>query len=111
PLLRVASELTKDITLLDFGLPTTDDFSQLLDRIVEDVKDNPQVKINLDPDSREKLLNAARGLTLKEAENVFAKTLVLDGKIDSDDISIVFSEKQQIIKKSGLLEYYETQEG
>ena len=111
PLLRVASELTKDITLLDFGLPSTDDFSQLLDRIVEDVKDNPQVKINLDPDSREKLLNAARGLTLKEAENVFAKTLVLDGKIDSDDISIVFSEKQQIIKKSGLLEYYETQEG
>lgn len=111
PLLRIAPELTKDVTVLDFDLPRTDDFGQLLDRIVDDVKDNPQVKITLDPESRERLLNAARGLTLKEAENVFAKTLVLDGKIDAEDISIVFSEKQQIIKKSGLLEYYETQEG
>lgn len=111
PLLQIAPELTKDVTVVDFGLPVTNDFSQLLDRIVDDVKDNPQVKISLDTESREKLLNAARGLTLKEAENVFAKTLVLDGKIDADDIGIVFSEKQQIIKKSGLLEYYETQEG
>ncbi|MBM3969421.1 MAG: AAA family ATPase [Planctomycetes bacterium] len=111
PLLQIAPELTKDVTVVDFGLPVTNDFSQLLDRIVDDVKDNPQVKISLDTESRERLLNAARGLTLKEAENVFAKTLVLDGKIDADDIGIVFSEKQQIIKKSGLLEYYETQEG
>ncbi len=111
PLLRIAPELMKDVTVLEFGLPQTDDFGQLLDRIIEDVKDNPQVKIALEPESRERLLNAARGLTLKEAENVFAKTLVLDGKIDADDIGIVFSEKQQIIKKSGLLEYYETQEG
>src|SRR5262249_49245811 len=41
---------------------------------------------------------------------VFAKTLVLDGKLDAEDISIVFSEKQQIIRKSGLLEYYESRE-
>ncbi len=106
PEMHIAPELAKDITVLEFGLPRPEDFSQLLDRIVEDVKDNPQVRINLEGDSRERLLHAARGLTLKEAENVFAKTLVLDGKLDSDDVSVVFSEKQQIIRKSGLLEYY-----
>jgi AAA+ superfamily predicted ATPase len=110
PLLRIAPELTKDVTVVEFGLPRPDDFNQLLDRIIEDVKDNPQVTIQLDADARERLLHAARGLTLKEAENVFAKTLVLDGKIDADDVSIVFSEKQQIIRKSGLLEYYEARE-
>ncbi|HQX53828.1 MAG TPA: hypothetical protein PLR25_28190, partial [Planctomycetaceae bacterium] len=110
PEMQIASELSKDITVLEFGLPRQADFSQLLDRIVEDVKDNPQVRINLEGDSRERLLHAARGLTLKEAENVFAKTLVLDGKLDSDDVSVVFSEKQQIIRKSGLLEYYEANE-
>ncbi|MEK6260289.1 MAG: AAA family ATPase [Planctomycetota bacterium] len=110
PEMHIAPELAKDITVLEFGLPRPEDFSQLLDRIVEDVKDNPQVRINLEGDSRERLLHAARGLTLKEAENVFAKTLVLDGKLDSDDVSVVFSEKQQIIRKSGLLEYYEANE-
>jgi AAA+ superfamily predicted ATPase len=110
PLLRIAPELAKDVTIVEFDLPKTADFSQLLDRIIEDVKENPSVQINLEGEARERLLHAARGLTLKEAENVFAKTLVLDGKLDADDINVVFSEKQQIIKKSGLLEYYEATE-
>ena len=110
PVMNIAPELAKDITVIEFGLPGPEDFNQLLARIVEDVKESPQIQINLAGESRERLLHAARGLTLKEAENVFAKTLVLDGKLDADDVSVVFSEKQQIIKKSGLLEYYDAQE-
>jgi AAA+ superfamily predicted ATPase len=110
PEARIAPDLAKDITLVEFGLPGVEDINRLLDRISEDLKDKPQVKINLDAEGRERLLHAARGLTLKEAENVFAKTLVLANKIDADDVSIVFSEKQQIIRKSGLLEYYSSQE-
>src|SRR5439155_5069745 len=110
PMMRLAPELAKDVTVLDFKPPDVADFNRLLDRIIEDVKDKPQVKINLDADGRERLVHAARGLTLKEAENVFAKTLVIDGKIDADDISVVFSEMQQIIKKSGLLEYFATEQ-
>lgn len=110
PMMRIAPELTKDITLIDFGLPGPEDFSKLLDRVIEDVKENPKVKIDLTAEARERVVNAARGLTLKEAENVFAKTLVTDGRLSGDDVNIVFSEKQQVIKKSGLLEYYESQE-
>src|SRR5262249_39071913 len=93
PVARIAPELAKDITLLEFGLPGIEEINRLLDRITEDLKDKPQIKINLDAEGRERLLHAARGLTLKEAENVFAKTLVLDNKIDAEDVGIVFSEK------------------
>ena len=110
PLLRIAPELSKDVTLVEFGLPEPPEFNRLLDKIVDDMKDNPKVTIDLQGESRERLLQAARGLTLKEAENVFAKTLVTDGKLSAEDVGIVLSEKQQIIRKSGLLEYYEAQE-
>jgi ATP-dependent 26S proteasome regulatory subunit len=110
PLMRIAPELSKDVTVIDFGLPGPEEFNKLLDRIIDDVKDNPKVKVELQPEGRERLLGAARGLTLKEAENVFAKTLVTDGRLSADDVNIVFSEKQQVIKKSGLLEYYASQE-
>jgi ATP-dependent 26S proteasome regulatory subunit len=110
PIMSIAPELAKDVTLVEFGLPRIKEFNRLLDKIIEDVKENPNVQIELPPDDRERLVNAARGLTLKEAENVFAKTLVMAGKLNADDVSVVFSEKQQIIKKSGLLEYYETKE-
>jgi AAA+ superfamily predicted ATPase len=106
PMMRIAPELDKDVTVIEFRPPDADDFNLLLDRIIDDVKDKPQVRINLDAAGRERLVQAARGLTLKEAENVFAKTLVLDGSLDADDVSVVFSEKQQIIRKSGLLEYF-----
>ena len=84
PSLRISQELAKDVTVVEFGLPRIEDFDQLLDRIIEDVKDTPQVQIDLDADARERLLHAAGGLTLKEAENVFAKTLVLNGKLDAE---------------------------
>jgi adenylate kinase family enzyme len=108
--LRMAPELSKDVTVVELGLPTLSDFNRLLDRIIEDVKDKPGVEIGLDTESRGRLLRAAQGLTLKEAENVFAKTLVMGGRLDGDDVNVVFSEKQQIIRKSGLLEYYDAQE-
>jgi SpoVK/Ycf46/Vps4 family AAA+-type ATPase len=56
------------------------------------------------------LLQAALGLTLGEAENVFAKIIVKDERLSGEDVNEVFAEKQQIIRKNGLLEYYATQE-
>jgi AAA+ superfamily predicted ATPase len=110
PILKIPIELSKDVAVVELGTPSVADFNALLDRIIEDVKDKPRISINLDAEGRERLVHAARGLTLKEAENVFAKTLVLDGKLDAEDISVVFGEKQQIIRKSGMLEFYESQE-
>jgi SpoVK/Ycf46/Vps4 family AAA+-type ATPase len=49
-------------------------------------------------------------LTLGEAENVFAKIIVKEERLTGRDVNEVFSEKQQIIRKSGLLEYCATEE-
>ena len=68
------------------------------------------MKIDLDDAGRERLLQAALGLTLGEAENVFAKIIVKDERLSGEDVNEVFAEKQQIIRKSGLLEYYATNE-
>jgi SpoVK/Ycf46/Vps4 family AAA+-type ATPase len=74
------------------------------------VRQFKQVKIELDDAGRDRLLQAALGLTLGEAENVFAKIIVKDERLSGDDVNEVLSEKQQIIRKSGLLEYYATTE-
>lgn len=108
PVLDVAPELEKDVTVVDYPLPDAADFDKLLRRICEDVSANTKLKIALTERDREQLIQAALGLTLQEAENVFAKTIVNDGRLAADDVSVVFSEKQQIIRKSGLLEYYES---
>ena len=110
PIFEIPTELEKEITVLNYPLPTRDDLSALLDRIIADVKQFKQVKIDLDDTGRERLLQAALGLTLGEAENVFAKIIVKDERLSGEDVNEVFAEKQQIIRKSGLLEYYATSE-
>jgi len=110
PVMEIPTELEKEITLLNYPLPFREDLSELLDKIIEDVKQFKQVKIELDDEGRERLLQAALGLTLGEAENVFAKIIVQQESLTGADVSEVFAEKQQIIRKSGLLEWYATTE-
>jgi AAA+ superfamily predicted ATPase len=93
PALEIPAELEKEITVLNFPLPDREELGRLLDGA-----------------GRERLLQAALGLTLGEAENVFAKIIVRDERLSAFDVNAVFAEKQQIIRKSGLLEYHATTE-
>jgi MoxR-like ATPase len=110
PVLEIPADLEKEITLLNYPLPSREDLNALLDRIIADVKHFKQVITDLDEAGRERLLQAAMGLTLGEAENVFAKIIVKDGRLSGEDVDEVFAEKQQIIRKNGLLEYCATSE-
>jgi MoxR-like ATPase len=108
--LEIPTELEKEVTVLSFPLPSREDLSALLDQILTDISQFKHVAIDLDAAGRERLLQAALGLTLGEAENVFAKIIVKDQRLSADDVGEVFAQKQQIIRKSGLLEYYSTTE-
>ena len=110
PVLEVPAELEKDITVLNFPLPTREDLDALLDQIIEELQQVKPARVELDLAGRDRLLQAALGLTLGEAENVFAKIIVKDGRLSGEDVQEVLAEKQQIIRKSGLLEYYATEE-
>ena len=46
------------------------------------------------------------GAHAAEAENAFAKAIANDQVLDASDIQLVMEEKRQVIRKSGLLEYY-----
>lgn len=108
PVLEIPTELEKEITLLNFPPPGREELGELLASILADVQKIRHVRIDLDEAGRERLLQAALGLTLSEAENVFAKIIVTGDGLDAEDVQAVFAEKQQIIRKSGLLEYYAT---
>jgi ATP-dependent 26S proteasome regulatory subunit len=110
PVMEIPPELEKEITVLNFPLPVRQDLSELLDRIIHDVRQHKKIVVDLDDSGRERLLQAALGLTLGEAENVFAKLIVKTERLSVEGVGEVFSEKQQIIRKNGLLEYYSSSE-
>lgn len=105
PVLKVPSHLEKDITVVDFALPDEKDLEKILDRIIRTVSRDA---VQLADEDKEAFVRAALGLTSAEAENVFAKALVMDGKLERVDIDVILSEKKQVVRKSGTLEYYES---
>lgn len=110
PMFQMSPELEKDLTVIDFDLPGEKEFAVLLRRIIEEVKDNPKLNVSIDGKMRERIIHALLGLTLAEAENVLAKTLVEQRSLGEQSLGVIHSEKRQIIRKSGLLEYYDTDE-
>lgn len=110
PPFSIPGELEKDLTIVDFPLPTLVELQDLLERIEVEVLGTADFQITKDVEQRRRLLEAALGLTLSEAENVFAKTLVKTGRLSAEEVSVIFSEKRQIVRKSGLLEYVDVNE-
>jgi SpoVK/Ycf46/Vps4 family AAA+-type ATPase len=102
PVQKIPPELEKEITLVDYALPSKDQLGVILDGIVKSVGTS-KARV----DDREHLLEATRGLTWAEAENVLALALVQHKAFDDDAVRTVMHEKAAIIKKSGILEFYE----
>jgi hypothetical protein len=111
PIFELPSELEKDLTVVDFDLPGEKDFAALVAKIIDEVKGNPKLNVVMDNRVREQIVHALLGLTLTEAENVLAKTLVEHRCLGEKSLEVIHSEKKQIIRKSGLLEYYDAEEG
>ena len=107
PVVEYPPELEKDITVLDYSLPTLDELAQSLERVIRSAREISGMRLDLAPQDREAILNAARGLTCTEAENVFAKSLVMHHALDVD---VIISEKEQLIRRARALEYFQSVE-
>ena len=92
--------------MVDFPNPSVAELETVFNRIAR----APGVRLNLTKLGREKLVQAALGLTAAQAYRVFARAIVADGTLDDRDIHLVTEEKKQIIRQSEALEFYEVTE-
>lgn len=102
PVQVIPTELEKELAVVDWELPGKDAMRRIMERILQAVDDKTRETILGDPALLEAIPEAALGLTEVEAESVFAKSLVQKGELD---INIIHSEKEQIIRKAGMLEF------
>ncbi|MEV4539468.1 AAA family ATPase [Asanoa sp. NPDC049518] len=108
PVNRVPVELEKDVTVVDFPLPSETEIRAVLEGMLRANAASPRLRIDLDDSGRERFAKAALGLTLHEAENAFARAMVNDGVISVADLPVILEEKRQTVRKAGLLEFVET---
>ena len=105
PVQQVPIELEKEVVVLDFPLPDMGELNQVLTQHLDQNRGR-----RLTTEAREKLLRAALGLTRDESEKVYRKAQVTTGRLTEAEVDIVLSEKKQLIRRNGILEYIEEDE-
>jgi SpoVK/Ycf46/Vps4 family AAA+-type ATPase len=105
PVQHTPVELEKDMVVLDFPLPTIAEIDEVLS---EQLPSNAGQRLT--DEVREKLLKAALGLTRDESEKVYQKAKVTAGRLTESEVGIILSEKKQLIRRNGILEFIDVDE-
>ena len=100
----VPPELEKFITLFDLPLPDEETIRTIIKQFVERLDET------IDDKSLNDLTLAFRGLSKHEITQLLYRGYQQDGHVGSEDIELVLKEKEQIIKKSGILDMVSTVE-
>ena len=101
-ILPSSEELDDLITIINLPLPDVSELTALIKKIA----------FNTDSDLSEEDLNqlaiASSGLSETKLKQVTAKALTQRGKISKDDIKDILEEKKQVIARSEILEFFES---
>jgi ATP-dependent 26S proteasome regulatory subunit len=102
PSSSLPDELRDDAVLFDFPHPSLTELVQVFEQFTF----SRNATSKLSDYGREKLVSAAMGLTVSQAQRVFAKALADDGIFDHKDIAIVNEEKRQTVRENEALEFF-----
>lgn len=97
PLKKLPEEIEKYVTIINMPLPDRNDLKIRLKHISGDM--------DIDPELEKHIIDSALGLTDSEADLAFRLANKVVGLDKKDAIRIIANEKEQIIKKSGILDY------
>jgi ATP-dependent 26S proteasome regulatory subunit len=96
-------ELEKEVQVIELEYPNFEDIKAIYGKVCNDFGIEEK-----EPD--DDFIEAALGLTIMEAERAFARAYIEDGELSIAQIPLIIKEKENIIKKSGFLEYYHPKE-
>jgi len=102
---QIPADLQSEIATLTWPLPDETEIERGLKEMVSGLP--PQIIEGL-PSDMSPVVRAARGLTLEESGNCFARSLVMTKTLDP---AVVAAEKKQAIAQGGLLEWIDPDAG
>lgn len=96
--LRIPAELEELITVIDMPLPSVSEIKNIMTDFIEDLK------IEVPNDVVNEIALSLKGLNKFQVQQILNLAYQDGGLLDSEDKSLIFTQKEQLIKKAGLLE-------
>jgi len=102
PVHKIPDEIRDDAVVIHFPPPAAAELGNELDMLLA----TSGIASSLSKGGREKIIQAALGMTLNQARRSFSKAIVTHGTLDDRDIDAVIADKKDVLSRSDALEFY-----
>lgn len=99
PIVNIPAELEKDILIIDWTLPDRAEIQTMMNGL-----EAPSGLQPIDPSVIPGVIDACLGLTRQEIDQAITRSFVISQGLD---VRVILRLKKEIIRKSGILEYFE----
>jgi SpoVK/Ycf46/Vps4 family AAA+-type ATPase len=103
---EIPTEIAADIVLVDVPLPNNDEIEKLLQQVITKERFRDSLQASLTEETRDQFIKGGAGLSAQQIIQAFRKAIAGKQSITPREIDVLFEEKRQIVKKSGLLELF-----
>ena len=97
----VPNELIDKFVFIEFGFPNVIEIEKELSRLFN------TLNINLSNEVFTLLVNSCRGLSLEKIRHLIAKSIASKKQLDFSTVDLILHEKQQIISRTEILEFWQ----
>ncbi|MGE5673987.1 MAG: hypothetical protein ACM3XM_08860, partial [Mycobacterium leprae] len=107
PVVQLPPEVEAEVVHLDLPLPSTQEIQERFEAVLSTNVENGWLQIGPTATQVDRLVRAALGLTLVQAEQALLRTLVEDPRLAAGE-RILLGEKRQLLRRSEILEWVGT---
>ena len=104
--IRLSPEIEHDVVYYHLNLPEREELRKVFNTVLHSLVSANRIEVLLDTRDREELVSALSGMTLNQARQTIAFAALKEGRLSADAIKEILERKAQVIRESGLLEYF-----
>ncbi len=103
-LAEVPAEVARLFTSVTLAPPSDEEYREYLANLMRDLVKRKPIQVDLSPEDAARMVQRLRGLTFFEVKKVFTQAIAEDWTLSAAVVDRVLEAKQQVIKRSGVLE-------
>jgi SpoVK/Ycf46/Vps4 family AAA+-type ATPase len=103
--MSLPAELEKRSAFFRFALPSVDELKALTKSVVDSLRRDYNVRVEISNEDFDRLVDRLRGMTLFEAEHAVTSVVLRDSALTHDDLDALVEVKRELLSRDGLLDF------
>ncbi len=105
PQVTLPAELEKRSAFFRFALPSADELKALTKSVVDSLRRDYKVRVDISDEDFDRLVDRLRGMTLFEAEHAVTSVVLRDLALTHEDLDALVDVKKELLSRDGLLDF------